>query len=69
MYLSNLIISHEIYSMLSILNEIALQKEWQNLVTNYQKSKNKTNKLKNPCLTWDSNPVPLDCSASVTISH
>jgi len=61
MYLDTLIIGHKLCNMLRILNELTLQKELQNFVTNlcfgdffFYKIKHK-----NHCQSQESNPAPF----------
>jgi len=73
LYLDTLIIGHKLCNMLRILNELTLQRELQNFVTNNVfLTKNKTTattkhkiKQKNHCQSRESNPVPLAPKADV----
>jgi len=77
LYLYTLMISHKSCKMLSILNKLTLQKDFQNFVTNNvftDKSKNKTTtkqkiKHKNPCRSRELNPGPLAPKADALPLH
>ena len=62
LYIDTIIIGHKLNSTLRILNELPLQKELQNFMTNDALRKKTTtkqkDKVKNPCQTWESNPGP-----------
>jgi len=63
--------------MLSLLNELTLQKKLQNFVTNnvFWTHKNNTTtpkqkiKHKNPCRSWELNPGPIAPKADVLQLH
>jgi len=76
LYMLTLKIGHKFCSMLSILNEITLEKELQNIIKNgfwtkivKTKQQNK-NKNKNSCQSQESNQGPLAPQSDVlTLDH
>jgi len=65
LYRYTLIIGHTSFNMISILNNLTLQKKfcdknvfWTQKTTTHQQQNNKI-KLKNPCRTRELNPGPL----------
>jgi len=78
LYLYTLIFGHKSCNILSILNKLTLQKEFQNFVTKtcvfWTKSKNTTTtkpkiKHKNPCRSRELNPGPLAPKADALSLH
>ena len=72
LYLYTLIIGHTFCNMLSMLNKLTLNREWQTLVTDNaflnkkvktQPQQNKKIKHKNPCRVRELNPEPLSPKA------